>query len=112
MDSGKIERKREIIRELASKFILQENSGASMITVTRIETDGSAKYVTVLFSVLPESKEKSASEFLMRKRSDFRIYVSNNSRLNPLPIFDFKIDIGEKNRQRIDEIDNAMKSDS
>ena len=95
-----------IIRDLAARFLEEENNGSSLITVTSVELSKDAKYATILFTVFPDSHQKTALEFAKRKRSDFKKYVRDNSTLGRIPLFDFAIDLGEKNRQKIDGLLN------
>ncbi len=95
-----------IIRDLAARFLEEENNGSSLITVTSVELSKDAKYATILFTVFPDSHQKTALEFAKRKRSDFKKYVRDNSTLGRIPLFDFAIDFGEKNRQKIDGLLN------
>ena len=92
------------IARLAGDFLAREASRQSLVTATRVEVADDLKHVMVFISVLPESQEHSALEFVKRARSDFRAYVEEHSFLSPLPTFDFAIDYGEKNRQRVDEL--------
>ena len=48
--------------------------------------------------------EKAALDFLKRQRSAFREFAMEKSRMGRIPFFDFELDSGEKNRQKIDEI--------
>ena len=95
-----------IIRDLAAKFLHTENNGSSLITVTDVELSKDAKYATILFTVFPDSHQRTALEFAKRKRSEFKQYVRENSTLGRIPFFDFAIDFGEKNRQKIDNLLN------
>ena len=54
--------------------------------------------------VLPEKLENVALNFAKRVRTDFREYLKEHSVLRYLPTVDFALDLGEKNRQRIDEL--------
>ena len=96
----------EVIRELAAKFFLEESSGGGMITVTRVTVTSDTKQAKIFFTVYPPEKEKAVFDFAKRKRSEFREYMQNNSRIARLPFIDFDIDLGEKNRQLIDQISN------
>ncbi|MCC2630480.1 MAG: Ribosome-binding factor [Candidatus Paceibacter sp.] len=93
-----------LIRELAASFLQRESNGSSLVTVTRVVLTDRVTKATILLSVLPEDKEEEAIEFARRKRGEFKEYVKKNSRIGRIPLFDFEIDIGEKNRQRIDEL--------
>lgn len=114
-------RLKDIIQEFAAKFIQRESNYTSLITVTDVVLADRGRRATIFFTVLPtgtatgadmamtaaelrESKEKAALDFMKRKRTEFRDYIQENSRLARIPFFDFEIDIGEKNRQKIDEI--------
>lgn len=94
----------EIIRDLAARFLELEGSGSSLLTVTRIELGSDGKHATIFFTVFPDSLEKTALEFAKRKRSEFKRFVKDNSTLGRVPFFDFEIDFGEKNRQRVDDL--------
>lgn len=95
---------KEVIKELAASFISRESNRQSLITVTDVELLSKGAKAVILITVLPEEKENDAVELLRRRVGDFRQYVHENSRIARLPFFDVKIDYGEKNRQRIDEI--------
>ena len=58
--------------------------------------------------MLPVDKEKAAYDFLKRMRSEFRTYLMGKARMRRIPFFDFEIDGGEKNRQKIDEISHTV----
>ena len=94
----------EAIAPLAGEFFARESNRQSLITVTRADVSPDIKNVTVYFSVLPEKFEDAALNFAKRVRSDFREYLKEYSVLRYLPTVDFALDLGEKNRQRIDEL--------
>jgi ribosome-binding factor A len=99
----------EVIRELAAEFLARENGGQSLITVTRAAISEREKQAIVFFTVLPRTKEGSAVDFANRKANDFRLFIKERSRLRVLPRVEFRIDEGEKNRQRIDELSSEAK---
>ncbi|OHA15872.1 MAG: hypothetical protein A3G52_01525 [Candidatus Taylorbacteria bacterium RIFCSPLOWO2_12_FULL_43_20] len=101
------EKIRHAIKELAAKYVQQESSGASLITITDVRITNNGKNADILFTVLPEDKAHTVEKFLKRKRSDFQEYARVNSRIGRIPFFDFDIDLGEKNRQNIDRISNS-----
>ncbi|MDO8482136.1 MAG: ribosome-binding factor A [bacterium] len=94
----------ETIAHLAGDFFARESNGQSLVTVTRADVSHDLKKVTVYFSVLPEKYEEAALNFAKRKRTDFREYLKEHSVLRYLPTIDFVLDMGEKNRQKIDEL--------
>lgn len=114
MNDVKDIRMKDLIKEFAGKFIQLESNYTALITVTDVALADRGRRATIFFTVLPvgsptsteslESKEKAAIDFMKRKRGEFRSYIMEHSGLARIPFFDFEIDYGEKNRQRIDEI--------
>lgn len=103
---SKDEKLAEAIRELAGLYISREANRTSLITVTRTLALNKGRKVVVYFTVLPDSEEQPALEFLTRKRSDFRKFITEQKIVGFAPAIEFQIDFGEKNRQRIDELSN------
>lgn len=95
---------RNLIRELASTFIQREATNASLITVTETEVSPDMKKATIFLTVFPSEKERTAVQFLKRKRSEFRDYLKGKLETKTIPFIDFEIDKGEKNRQLIDQL--------
>jgi ribosome-binding factor A len=98
---GRIE---SIICRAANEFILRENNGQSIVTVTKVEVENKGRNARIFFTVLPETMEIVAIQFLKRKRKEFREYMKNKTSLSLIPWIDFDIDKGEKNRQKIEKI--------
>ena len=94
----------ELIAHLAGEFFARESNRQSLMTVTRAQVSPDLKNVTVYFSVLPEKFEEAALNFARRLRTDFRAFLKERSRMKFLPTVDFVLDLGEKNRQRIDDL--------
>jgi len=94
----------ELIRKLAAQFVQIESSNVSLITITRCVMEEKLKHAIIFITVLPESEERHALLFLKRKRSEFRDYIKSHARTRVIPVVDFAIDIGEKTRQKIDEL--------
>ncbi len=104
MTSDRDQKLRDVIREAAAEFLQREGNYTSILTVTDVSLSDRGSQATIFFTVLPENKEKGALDFVKRKRADFRDFFKNKARMRALPFFDFAIDKGEKNRQKIDEI--------
>ncbi|HVM73701.1 MAG TPA: ribosome-binding factor A [Candidatus Paceibacterota bacterium] len=94
----------ELFTKLAGEFFARESNGTSLITVTHADVSPDLRNVKIYFSVLPESYEKPALNFAKRSRTEFREYIKDHARLQYLPNVDFEIDLGEKNRQLIDNL--------
>ena len=104
MSELKNEKIKEIIREKAAEFFERESSNVALITVTSVQLLEKGKKAVVYFTVYPNEKEPGALDFAKRKRSSFREFLKEETRLFQLPFVDFNIDLGEKNRQKIDEL--------
>ncbi len=94
----------EIIRQLAADFVLRESTPASLITITRVELNPSGKVADLYFTTLPDSQEDTALKFLERKGSEFMHFVRDKSKIGIIPHLRWKIDYGERNRQRLDKL--------
>ena len=92
------------IKELSANFLGRENNRTSLLTVTSCTTSPDMKKATVFITVLPESKEHDALDFVKRKRGELREYLKENMKTKVVPFIDIEIDLGEKNRQKIDEL--------
>lgn len=104
MTSDRDYKLQELIRAAAAEFLQRESNYTSLLTVTDVSISDRGNQATIFFTVLPEDKEKGALDFVKRKRAEFREFFKNKARMRALPFFDFEIDRGEKNRQKIDEI--------
>lgn len=92
------------LQKLAGDFINNESNRDSLVTVTRADVSPNFSAATIYITVMPEEKEKDVIHFLMRRGRDFRTFVIKKTNMKRTPFFDFKIDEGEKNRRRIDEL--------
>ena len=93
-----------LLVRLVGEFLSHEAGTQSLITVTRIAFNDKTKKASVFLTVLPEAQEKTALAFAKRKSSDLREFVKSRIDMRSLPVFDFVIDIGEKNRQMVEDI--------
>lgn len=98
------EKIKDLIKEVASRFLNIESNRVSMVTVTNVGISNDGKCATIFFTVYPNSKEKAVLDFVKRKRAEFRDFAKKNTRVGRIPFFDFEIDAGEKHRQKIDVI--------
>ncbi|HEY4518556.1 MAG TPA: ribosome-binding factor A [Candidatus Paceibacterota bacterium] len=92
------------LRDLAAKFLEKESSRTALITVTRAEISENAKQVNLLISVYPPERSEQALDFAKRRMGDLRNFVASEMKTKSVPIFSVNLDLGEKNRQRIDEL--------
>lgn len=92
------------IKELSAEFLAREGNRTSLINVIRADCSPDMKRATIYITVLPQEKEKTALEFAKRKRPDLREFLKKNMPVKTIPFIDIAIDLGEKNRQKIDEL--------
>jgi ribosome-binding factor A len=92
----------ELLKHLAAEFVERESNRTSLVTITGATISPSQKQVRILFTVLPENDEDTVLDFLNRKKRDFFEYVDKRAKIGRMPEIRFVVDIGEKNRQRID----------
>jgi ribosome-binding factor A len=92
------------LKKLAATFLDREADRTSLITVTRIDISPDFKNSKIFISVLPDKQSESALNFCKRKMTDFKKYVKDNMNIHTVPFFDVELDLGEKNRQRIEEL--------
>lgn len=98
------EKRTEYIRELISEFIQRESNGSSIITVTRFEMSDKQDVGDFYISVLPETQENAAMDFIKRNLSELRGYVMEKIPAGHIPFFTAHIDQGEKLRRKIDTL--------
>ena len=105
----KHEKTTSLLKDLAADFFVRESAGPALVTVTRVELSPTRREATVFLSVLPQSFEDAVLGFARRHAGDLAGFVKSKSRMRVMPRFEFVIDEGEKNRQRIDELLNEEK---
>jgi ribosome-binding factor A len=101
------ERQRKINQELThllALFINENSNRQSLITITRCLTSPDLSQATAYISVIPEDQEATAEGFLNRRARDAYDFIKSRTQLRRIPRVSFVIDMGEKNRQRIDQI--------
>lgn len=94
--------------QLAGEFIAREAGRQTLITPTRVEFGNSPRYATIFVSVYPREQEAHALVFLNRNANVFRDYIRSHGRFSILPFVKFVADIGEHNRQRLDELSEEL----
>jgi len=92
------------IRELSASYIEKEGGNTSMITVTRVEISSDGKHATIFITTIPQEKENAAYGFVKRNLGEMRKFITSKLPIRPIPFLDVKIDEGEKNRQKIDDL--------
>src|SRR3989344_842893 len=93
-----------LMERMAAEFIAREANPVSLETVTGTEHSTSANHINILVTVLPESEEKNVINLLTKNKNGFFEYLDKHAKIFRIPSFDFKIDKGEKNRRKIEDI--------
>ncbi len=104
MSKLKHQREEFMLKDLAADFLARASNRTSLITVTRVILSDDQKRVDIMLSVLPKSAEKAALIFANRMTTEFKEHIKKHSRIRTLPRTHFIPDIGEQNRQRIQEL--------
>ena len=104
------EKLNEALREAAAEFMAREAGRQSLITVTRAQVAEGGKTGIIYLSVLPESEEEKAVAFANRHRSEFAAFFGKHVRGARVPHVEFMVDMGDKNRRRIDELSDETPS--
>lgn len=104
MANYKNEKIQNNIKEISANYIESISGITSLITVTRVTLSDDRKKSVIMISVLPREKENAAYGFIKRNLGELRKEVSKKLKIRPVPFLDVKIDEGEKNRQKIDEL--------
>ena len=105
MNDNRNERMQEAVREVAAEFLSRESNRDALITVTRAVMSQAGRHCNIFISVLPDSRENQALAFANRNRSEFSEFFKKKVKGMP-PQVEFMLDLGEKNRQRLDELSN------
>ena len=92
------------VLEIASQFIERESNKTAIITVTRVELTDRDRGAILYISVLPESGEDSAINFLKRKRPEIREAIKKGLRIRTIPFLDVQIDSGQKALHNIEAL--------
>jgi ribosome-binding factor A len=94
----------ELIRRNAAEFFERESNRDALVSVTRAVLSPDTKQATIYLSVLPNTKEKAVLDFAKRLRGELRSYLKDHVRTRVIPFVEVEIDMGEKNRQRADDL--------
>ncbi len=108
MNHSPSRRQSKVAEEIAHQagFFLARTikAGGALTTVTHANIAPDLKRVTIFVSVLPKSRGEDMLVSLKRLRTDFHDFLKAKTVLRNVPTVDFALDIGEENRQRIDEL--------
>lgn len=96
MHHDRDQRIEERIKEILAPYIERESNRSALLTITRVELSELGKKALLYLSVLPETGENDAINFLRRKRSGMRELLKEQLRIATIPFIDVTIDTGQK----------------
>lgn len=98
----------------AAEFLAREAGRESLVTVTKTDLSDDGRRGVVYITVLPagqspsraalEAAEASALAFAQRHRGELAEPFREHIKGAALPYIEYRIDRGEKNRKRLDEL--------
>ena len=115
MKGSRLEKLNKEIQKAFAQFIERESNKNSLVTVTRCDISPDLHNVIVYVSVFPTDQEPQVINFLNRRKWDARDYLKKRVVMRIIPQVTFMIDLGEKNRQHIDQLlkaDNIQDSET
>lgn len=102
--SNRTEKFAGLVRELSAEALARIDNHTSLITITNVNISPDLKNATLLISVMPSDRETAALHFIERNLGEIREHLKKNLDTKVIPYLKVEIDLGEKNRQRIDEL--------
>ena len=84
--------------------MVREANRNALITVTRAILSDDMQRAHIYITTLPDSYEQAAVEFANRNRKELREFFKTRVKRSPPKDIMFEIDMGEKNRLRLDEL--------
>lgn len=120
------EKMKSLLRRLVSEFLLRMDFKNQIISVMEVRISENLRFAKIFLSVYPvrsktcqpanESKIRTSNgiypekesekilESVKSKTGEIKKYLASKVKIKFMPEMEFKIDEGEKNRQRIEEI--------
>jgi ribosome-binding factor A len=94
----------ETLREVAAEFLSREAGPQSLLTVTRAVLSDDGHRAVVYITAFPDSAEKAALAFANRNIPELKEFFKTRVKGVLPPHITFEFDLGEKSRQRLDEL--------
>lgn len=105
MNPGKRKEKvASLLKKIISEFILRLGFKNVFMTITHLEVTKDLKNCKIFVSIYPTENESQAFSKLNGEMNSLVKCVKEKTKLKFLPRFEFRIDEGEKKRQKIEEI--------
>ncbi len=94
----------EQIQEIVAGFVERESNKTALLTITHVEVADRGRTAMIYLSVMPESGEDSAINFLKRKRPEMREAIKKQMNIRTIPFLDVQIDTGQKALHTIEDL--------
>jgi len=91
-------------KKLIAQFLQIHPGVNTLTTVTDFTISKDSHNATAFISVYPESKERETLNRIRKQKHDLWKYLAGKIKIKRIPSIEFKIDAGEKNRQRIEKL--------
>ncbi|MFA5987359.1 MAG: ribosome-binding factor A [Candidatus Paceibacterota bacterium] len=95
---------RSLLERLAAQFLRETIGPGTITTVTQVKLSDSLEGASIFITVFPEKNERAVLDVIKERHHEFMEFLIKNTNIKFLPSIVFKIDRGEKNRQRIEEL--------
>src|SRR3972149_5788890 len=106
------EKLKNYLMELTAKFLEKESGQDALVTVTNCNVSPKFNRADIFITVLPKDKEGEVMQMLEKKLGQLRKYISENLKTKSVPVLKIEIDLGEKNRQRIEELLSSARGET
>ncbi len=110
MSANNSKTKENLLVRFAAGYIARTANRNALITPTRAELSKDRKRAMIYVSVFPNTAQEAAISFLRRHQRDFFLYLKKEARFSYIPNVHFMFDVGEENRQHLDEITRNEKT--
>lgn len=104
MGSYNNQTKESLLLRFAAGYIARTANRNTLITPTRATISKDRKQATIYVSIFPNMEKEAAISFLRRHQRGFFTYLKKESRFSHIPNVHFMFDVGEENRQHLDEL--------
>lgn len=105
------ERLARTFQKLAAEFLKRESRGTTLITVTGATLSKDLRHANLLVSVYPDDNKTNTLSFLRKKRESLRGYIAAKTKMKFLPVFNFLVDHGPKEEERIEKLLSQIKKE-
>ena len=92
------------LQKVLAEFLREELGVSPLVSVTRVEVARGLRSARVFITVYPEKDAGAVLAVLEKKHGALMRYLTAHTRIKYIPSVSFEIDLGEKNRQRIEEL--------